>query len=96
MGRSIERVLVANRGEIAVRVMRAATELGIRTIAMYTAADRESIHRVKADESYEIGDPARPLAGYLDVDEVDAARCSWARRSHLLRGVAGQGHGSRS
>ncbi len=70
MGRSIERVLVANRGEIAVRVMRAATELGIGTIAIYTDADRESIHRVKADESYEIGDPARPLAGYLDIDEI--------------------------
>jgi len=66
----IARVLVANRGEIAVRVMRAATELGISTVAMYTAADRSSIHRVKADESYQIGDPARPLAGYLDPDGI--------------------------
>jgi pyruvate carboxylase len=67
---SIRRVLVANRGEIAVRVMRAATELGIGTVAMYTAADRTSIHRVKADESYQVGDPNRPLAGYLDVEAI--------------------------
>jgi pyruvate carboxylase len=66
----IQRVLVANRGEIAVRVMRAATELGIGTVAMYTAADRTSVHRVKADESYQVGDPNRPLAGYLDVDAI--------------------------
>jgi pyruvate carboxylase len=66
----IQRVLVANRGEIAVRVMRAATELGIGTVAMYTAADRNAIHRVKADESYQVGDPNRPLAGYLDVEAI--------------------------
>ena len=66
----LETVLIANRGEIAVRVMRAANELDVRSIAMYTAADRGSIHRVKADESYEVGDPSRPLAGYLDVDEI--------------------------
>ena len=66
----LSKVVVANRGEIAVRVMRAATELGIGTVAMYTAADRESIHRVKADESYEIGDPSRPLAGYLGVEDI--------------------------
>ena len=66
----LSKVVVANRGEIAVRVMRAATELGIGTVAMSTAADRESIHRVKADESYQIGDPDRPLAGYLDVEEI--------------------------
>jgi len=66
----IQRLLIANRGEIAVRVMRAATELGIGTVAMYTAPDRDSIHRVKADESYQVGDPDRPLAGYLDVEAV--------------------------
>ncbi len=67
---TLRKVLVANRGEIAVRVMRAATELGMGTVAMYTAADRGSIHRVKADESYQIGDPARPVAGYLDVEQI--------------------------
>jgi pyruvate carboxylase len=66
----IRRLLVANRGEIAVRVMRAATELGITTIGVYTEADRRSIHRVKSDESYVVGDPARPLAGYLDADAL--------------------------
>ena len=66
----IRRLLVANRGEIAVRVMRAATELGITTIGVFTEADRRSIHRVKADESYPVGDPVRPLAGYLDPDAL--------------------------
>ena len=66
----IRRLLVANRGEIAVRIMRAATELGITTIGVHTDADRRSIHRVKADESYPVGDPARPLAGYLDAEAL--------------------------
>ena len=70
----MKKVLVANRGEIAIRAMRAAAELGLETVAVYTHADRDALHRVKADEAYEIGDPARPLAGYLDVTcLVDAA-----------------------
>jgi len=67
---TITKLLVANRGEIAIRAFRAAYELGLRTVAVYTHADRSSIHRLKADEAYEIGDPARPLAGYLDVDAL--------------------------
>ncbi|HEX7110252.1 MAG TPA: biotin carboxylase N-terminal domain-containing protein, partial [Aestuariivirga sp.] len=52
MGRTIKSVLVANRSEIAIRVFRAATELGIRTVAIYSNEDRFSLHRFKADESY--------------------------------------------
>jgi len=64
---ALRKVLVANRGEIAVRAFRAAYELGIATVAVYTHADRASLHRSKADESYEIGDPDSALKGYLDV-----------------------------
>jgi len=66
----IRKVLVANRGEIAIRALRAAYELGLATVAVYTHADRVSLHRSKADESYEVGDPDRPLRGYLDPDEI--------------------------
>ncbi|MEX2561694.1 MAG: pyruvate carboxylase [Nitriliruptoraceae bacterium] len=68
----IRKVLVANRGEIAVRVLRAATELGIRTVAMYSHEDRASFHRVKADESYPIGEPGRPVRAYLDIEATIA------------------------
>ena len=51
----MRKVLVANRGEIATRAFRAAYELGLRSVAVYTPEDRESVHRVKADEAYEIG-----------------------------------------
>ena len=68
----IRKVLVANRGEIAIRALRAAYELGMQTVAVYTHADRSSLHRSKADESYEVGDPAHPLRGYLDAEELVA------------------------
>lgn len=70
----IRKLLVANRGEIAVRALRAATELDITTVAVYAYEDRHSLHRQKADESYEIGERGHPLRAYLDVDTiVDAA-----------------------
>jgi pyruvate carboxylase len=64
------KILVANRGEIAIRAFRAAFELGARTVAVYPYEDRGSIHRQKADESYVIGEPGHPVRAYLDVDEI--------------------------
>ncbi|HBK71530.1 MAG TPA: pyruvate carboxylase [Flavobacteriaceae bacterium] len=66
----IKRILVANRGEIAIRIFRACTELNIETIAIYTYEDRYSAHRYKADESYKIGSDNAPLKPYLDIDEI--------------------------
>ena len=63
-------LLVANRGEIAIRVMRAANELGIRTIGIYSQEDRFSLHRMKADESYLIGEGKGPVEAYLDIEDV--------------------------
>ena len=68
----LRKVLVANRGEIAVRIFRAAYELGIRSVAIYTPDDRGSVHRVKADEAYEIGERGHPVRAYLDVDAIVA------------------------
>jgi pyruvate carboxylase len=67
---AIQSILVANRGEIAIRVMRAATEMGIRTIGVYSHEDRFALHRFKADESYLIGEGKKPIAAYLDIAEV--------------------------
>src|SRR3712207_3849456 len=64
------KVLVANRGEIAVRAFRAAYELGAGTVAVFPYEDRNSVHRLKADESYEIGEPGHPVRAYLDVEQI--------------------------
>ena len=66
------KILVANRGEIAVRAFRAARELGCRTVAVFAQEDRNSEHRVKADESYQIGESGHPVAAYLDIDGIIA------------------------
>ncbi|MAP02042.1 MAG: pyruvate carboxylase [Flavobacteriales bacterium] len=68
--KTINKLLVANRGEISIRIFRAATELKIRTVAIFTHEDRYSLHRYKADESYQIGDENEPLKPYLDIDEI--------------------------
>src|SRR3954453_21277241 len=69
------KVLVANRGEIAIRAFRAAYELGVGTVAVYPYEDRNSLHRLKADESYQIGEVGHPVRAYLSVSEiVDPAR----------------------
>src|SRR5215212_8516040 len=65
-----KKILVANRGEIAIRVLRAATELNIKTIAVYTFEDRYSLHRYKADEAYQIGKNDDPLKPYLDIEGI--------------------------
>ncbi len=64
------KVLVANRGEIAVRAFRAAYELGYRTVAVFAHEDRNADHRIKAHESYQIGEPGHPVRAYLDIDEI--------------------------
>jgi pyruvate carboxylase len=66
----IRRLLVANRSEITIRVFRAATELGIRTLAIYAEEDKLSLHRFKADEAYQIGRGKGPLEAYLSIEEV--------------------------
>jgi len=70
MVRNIYKILVANRGEIAIRILRAASEMGIRTISIYTHEDRFSPHRYKADEAYQIGEDDEPLKPYLDIEGI--------------------------
>ncbi len=65
-----KKIMVANRGEIAIRVLRAISELHIRSVAIYTHEDRYSLHRYKADEAYQIGVDTEPLKPYLDIEEI--------------------------
>ncbi|MGK2852981.1 MAG: pyruvate carboxylase [Microbacteriaceae bacterium] len=65
-----KKILVANRGEIAIRAFRAAVELGTKTVAVFPWEDRNSLHRLKADEAYQIGEPGHPVRAYLDVSEI--------------------------
>ncbi|WP_321916147.1 MULTISPECIES: pyruvate carboxylase [unclassified Paraburkholderia] len=66
----IKSLLIANRSEIAIRVMRAAAEMDIRTVAIYSKEDRLALHRFKADASYVVGEGKKPLAAYLDIEDV--------------------------
>ena len=68
--RPIRSVLVANRGEIAIRVFRACTELGIRSVAIYSEQDKMHMHRQKADEAYLVGKGMEPVAAYLNIPEI--------------------------
>lgn len=68
MRKKINKVLVANRGEIAIRIFRACTELHIRTVAIYSTEDTGSLHRYKADESYLVGQGKKPIDAYLDIE----------------------------
>jgi pyruvate carboxylase len=70
MARKIRKLLVANRSEIAIRVFRAATELGLGTVAIYSHQDRFALHRFKADEAYEIGSGLDPVRAYLGIEEI--------------------------
>ncbi len=70
--KKFKRVLVANRGEIAIRVFRACRELGIRTVAIYSEEDKNSLFRTKADEAYQIGKGKTPVGAYLSIDEIIA------------------------
>ena len=66
----IKKILVANRGEIAIRIFRACTEINVKTVGIYTFEDRYSLHRYKADESYQIGKDNEPLKPYLNIDAI--------------------------
>jgi pyruvate carboxylase len=68
----MKKLLAANRSEIAIRIFRAATELGLRTVALYAQEDRLSVHRFKADEAYLVGQGKGPVAAYLDIDGIVA------------------------
>ena len=68
--KKIRSVLVANRGEIAIRVFRACNELGIRTVAIYYKEDSLSLHRFRADESYLVGEGKKPVDAYLDIEDI--------------------------
>jgi len=65
-----KRVMAANRGEIAIRIFRACTELGIQTVAIYAEEDRLSLHRYKADEAYQVGKGKKPIEAYLGIEEI--------------------------
>jgi pyruvate carboxylase len=68
----MKKLLALNRGEIAIRILRAASELGLRTVAVYSQEDRLSLHRFKADEAYLIGKGKGPVQAYLDVSGIVA------------------------
>jgi pyruvate carboxylase len=70
MIKKIEKVMAANRGEIAVRIFRACNELGLKTLAIHSKEDSLNLFRSKADESYLIGENISPLAAYLDIDRI--------------------------
>ena len=68
--KKFKRVLVANRGEIAIRIFRACKELGIRSVAIYSEEDKNTLFRTKADESYQVGKGKSPVDAYLAIDEI--------------------------
>ncbi len=68
--RDFKKILIANRGEIAIRIMRAANELGKKTVAVYAEEDKLGLHRFKADEAYRIGEGLGPVAAYLSIPEI--------------------------
>src|SRR5947209_1319892 len=70
--RPFSKLMAANRSEIAIRIFRAATDLGLRTVAIYAQEDRFGIHRFKADEAYQVGPGKGPVAAYLDIDGIVA------------------------
>ena len=65
-----KKILIANRGEIAIRIMRAANEMGKKTVAVYAEEDKLGLHRFKADEAYRIGEGMGPVAAYLSIEEI--------------------------
>ncbi len=68
--KNFKKILIANRGEIAIRIMRAANEMGKKTVAVFAEEDKLGLHRFKADEAYRIGEGLGPVAAYLSIDEI--------------------------
>ncbi|KAB2855091.1 MAG: hypothetical protein F9K43_28770, partial [Bauldia sp.] len=66
----IRKILVANRSEIAIRVFRAANELGMKTVAIFSEEDKLALHRFKADEAYQVGKGLGPIEAYLDIPDI--------------------------
>ena len=78
-----KKILIANRGEIAIRIMRAANEMGKKTVAVFAEEDKLGLHRFKADEAYRIGAGLGPVAAYLSIDEIiRVAKASGADAIH--------------
>jgi len=89
-----KKILIANRGEIAIRVMRAANELGKRTVAVYAEEDKLCLHRFKADEAYKIGEGMGPVEAYLSIDEIiRVAKLSGADAVHPGYGLLSENPG---
>jgi pyruvate carboxylase len=81
--KSFKKILIANRGEIAIRIMRAANEMGKKTVAVFAEEDKLGLHRFKADEAYRIGEGLGPVAAYLSIDEIiKVAKLSGADAIH--------------
>ena len=70
--KAIQKLLAANRSEIAIRIFRAANELGLRTVGIYSQEDRLGLHRFKADEAYQVGAGKGPVEAYLDIAGIVA------------------------
>ena len=66
----MRKILIANRGEISIRAARAAREIGLQSVAIYSAEDRTALHRQIADEAYQIGEPGHPVRAYLDIEGI--------------------------
>ena len=83
MTTEIKRLLIANRGEIAIRIHRACAELGIRTIGIHSYEDRYALHRFKADEAYSLGEGGNPVGAYLDIARIlEIAKTTGAQAIH--------------
>jgi pyruvate carboxylase len=80
----VQKLLAANRSEVAIRIFRAATELGLRTVAIYSQEDRLALHRFKADQAYQVGAGKGPVEAYLDIAGIVPLNHTVERGAKLL------------